>query len=182
VLETLATAGAAFAATNVDDLVVLSILFARRDEQLTGRDIVVGQLAGFAVLVAVALVGSAGLLALPPEVTGLLGLVPIVLGVRGLLALRAAGGDGEGEPVGALSGWRPVAGVTVAGGADNIAIYAPLFATAGGEGTAVTVVVFFLLVGVWCAVGRIVGSRPVPLVLIALGLYIVAESRLLAAA
>lgn len=193
VVETAATAVAAFAATNVDDIIVLSVLFARRDEHFRARHIVVGQYAGFAVLVAASLAASAGLLALPEEAVGALGLIPIALGVRGLWRARHIEGDderddGADETAMTTSG---VASITVANGADNIAIYAPLFATVGSGDIATTVIVFFALVGVWCLAGLFIGSRPaverlvawaghyaIPVVLIALGVFILAESGL----
>lgn len=160
--ESAALATAAFAATNVDDLVVLSVLFARRDAQFTDRQIVLGQVAGFAVLVAVSLAASAGLGALPDLTLGALGLVPIVLGLQGLWRLRASDGatDEERGPPPMLT-MRGVAAITVANGADNVAIYAPLFATTFGGDTVVVVVTFFVLVFVWCALGRLAGTRPV---------------------
>jgi cadmium resistance protein CadD (predicted permease) len=80
----------------------------------------------------------------------------------------------------------------VANGADNVAIYAPLFATFGAEDTTVILTVFAVLVAVWCLAGLAIGSHrtvigvvewaggyAIPVVLVALGVYIVAESGLL---
>jgi cadmium resistance protein CadD (predicted permease) len=184
--EAAGTAAAAFVATNVDDIVILSVLFARRGEDLRTSDIVGGQALGFALLVAASLAVAAGLLALPDEVVGVLGLVPIALGVRALLRRD---GDGRPPPVAGLLG---VASITVAGGADNVAVYAPLFATQGNASFVVTVVVFAAGLALWLALARLVGTRPVvirlvdraghlavPFVLIALGVLIVLESGLL---
>jgi cadmium resistance protein CadD (predicted permease) len=190
-IETVAAAAAAFAATNVDDIVVLSVLFARRDERFRSGQIVAGQLLGFAVLVLASLLASVGLLALPEEAIGALGLVPIALGLRDLWHARQASAE-EDEPDGRqVMTTTGVAAVTIANGADNIAIYAPLFATIGAGDTAVTLVVFAVLVAAWCAVGGLIGSRPaviravgwaghyaIPFVLIALGVFIVVESGL----
>jgi cadmium resistance protein CadD (predicted permease) len=49
--------------------------------------------------------------------------------------------------------------VTIANGADNISVYTPLFRTLGAAGTLVTVAVFAVLVGVWCAAGAWLGSH-----------------------
>jgi cadmium resistance protein CadD (predicted permease) len=188
--QTAGTAAAAFAATNVDDIVVLAVLFASRDDRLRGRQIVAGQALGITVLVVAALAVGAGLLALADRWVGLLGLIPIAFGVRGLRALRAGRDADEPPPltVGALG----VASITVANGGDNVAIYAPLFATMGADAFATTIAVFAVGVAVWCAAGRVIGSHPavmrtvartgrvaVPLVLIALGAFIVLESGLL---
>jgi cadmium resistance protein CadD (predicted permease) len=71
---------------------------------------------------------------------------------------------------------------------DNIGVYVPVFTNIGAGGTAVYCVVFLVLVGVWCAAGRFVATRPViagplgrwghlllPVVLIAVGLLIFIE-------
>ena len=189
--ETVLTAVAAFAATNIDDIVVLSVLFARRDERFGARQIVAGQDLGFALLIGASLAAGAGLLALPDEAVGALGLVPIAIGIRGVW--RAYHGrqrhDWKGSEAVATTGG--VAAITVANGADNVAIYAPLFATNGAGGVVATVIVFLGLVAVWCAVGLLIGSRPtvirtvewagdyaIPVVLIALGIFILFESGL----
>jgi cadmium resistance protein CadD (predicted permease) len=78
--------------------------------------------------------------------------------------------------------------VTFANGGDNIAVYVPVFATAGPIGLTVFAVVFLILVGAWCAAGRVFATRPrvakalarwghimLPVVLIALGLVILIE-------
>ena len=85
-----------------------------------------------------------------------------------------------------------VASITVANGADNVAIYAPLFATIGSGEIVTTISVFFALLGLWCLGGLLIGSRPaviravdwagayaIPFVLIALGVYIAVQSGLL---
>lgn len=194
VVDTAATAVAAFAATNIDDIVVLSVLFARRDEHLRTRHIVVGQYLGFAVLVAASLAAGAGLLALPEGAVGALGLIPIGLGVRALWRARRLRDEAEDDQAAAAATTLTttgVASITVANGADNIAIYAPLFATFGAGGITSTLLVFFALVALWCLAGSLIGSRPavvrvvgwaghyaIPVVLIALGVFIVAESGL----
>jgi cadmium resistance protein CadD (predicted permease) len=190
--ETAGTAAVAFAATNVDDVVILAVLFARTDAAFRVRHIVLGQTLGFAVLVVAGLAAGAGLLALPEEAVGLIGIVPIALGIHAFLEARRGDDDDDDEtPVAAL-GTLGVASITIASGADNVAVYAPLFATAGFDGFATTVVVFAVLLAALLAVGRVIGSRPavvravhragdyaVPVVLIALGVFIVLESGLL---
>lgn len=193
VTESAAAAVVAFAATNVDDIVVLSVLFARRDAHFHTRHIVVGQYLGFAVLVTASLAASVGLLALPDEAVGALGLIPIVLGLRGLWHARPAGDSGTYDPAarGTAMTTGGVASITIANGADNIAIYAPLFATVGPGSIAITLLAFFVLLAVWCLAGLLIGSRPpvarsvawaghyaIPVVLIALGIYIVVSSAL----
>ncbi|MFI7426961.1 cadmium resistance transporter [Micromonospora sp. NPDC049836] len=187
-----AVAGAAtvFAATNVDDIVVLTVLFVTA--RGTGRprpwQIVAGQYAGIGTLVAVAVVAAAGLLVVPDPWPGLLGLLPIALGVRALLARRA---DGE-EPPAVVNGLLGVAGVTIANGADNIAVYVPVFRSLDPVAGLVWLLVFAALVALWCAVAALLGNHPrvvdlvgraghrlVPLIFIAVGVTIVVTSGVL---
>ena len=192
-VEHAAGAAAAFAATDIDDLVILAVLFGAA-EAGTGpraRDIVVGQYLGIAVLFAVGALGAFGFLFLSDEVVGLLGLIPLGLGVRGLLLLRRDEDD-EDEPAVLLppdAGILSVAGITIANGGDNLAVYVPFFASAGASGLPVVALVFAVMVGVWCAIGRAVGGHPVtvaaierwghvavPIVLVVLGVAIIAQA------
>jgi cadmium resistance protein CadD (predicted permease) len=84
-----------------------------------------------------------------------------------------------------------VAVMTVANGGDNIGIYLPLFASLSDKpGSLITtLIVFYILVGVWCAISYALirckfiartlgeyGHYIVPLLLIALGIYVMYES------
>jgi cadmium resistance protein CadD (predicted permease) len=193
-----ATAVALFAATNVDDLVVLALLSA--SSRASGRprrwEIWAGQYLGFAVLVGLSLAAGRGLSLVPARWLWLLALIPLAIGVVTLVgAIRAArrgeqptpptvGRPGEtglsgvadqpgarGVPVvpslsgvtgsstvGRLSWMAGVAGVatlTVVDGADNLAAYTPVFATADASRIAVTLAVFAVGVAVWCAAGAL---------------------------
>lgn len=182
-------AAVVFAGTDVDDLLVLTVLFV--SARTTGRprawQIVAGQYAGIAVLVGVSAVAAAGLLLVPDPWPGLLGLLPIALGVRALLAPPDA--DDPGVVRGALG----VAGVTVANGADNIAVYVPVLRALGPGDAWVPLTVFAVLVAVWCAIAAWLGSRPritrlvqragdrlVPIVFIGIGGVILVTSGVLA--
>ena len=64
-LTAIVTAALAFAATNIDDIVLLTMWFGSAGGILRGRHIVAGQYVGFAVLVAVSLLGALGALLVP---------------------------------------------------------------------------------------------------------------------
>lgn len=183
-------AAVVFAGTDIDDLLMLTILFV--SARTTGRprpwQIVAGQYAGIAVLVGASVVVAAGLLLVPDPWTGLLGLVPVALGVRALVT----GGDDD-EPA-VVSGAVGVATVTVAGGADNIAVYVPVLRALGPADAGVFLLVFAVLVALWCAVAAWLGGHPrviaavrraghrlVPVVFIGIGLVILATSGVLGA-
>jgi cadmium resistance protein CadD (predicted permease) len=120
----------------------------------------------------------------------LLGLVPLALGLIGLanaLRQRASAGGTEVPAAGAQLDTGRVVAITIANGADNVAIYVPLFASAGAGGMALTAAIFLALVAVLLVVSWAIGSRPVveraveragayavPVVLIALGVFILA--------
>ncbi|GIH93869.1 cadmium resistance transporter [Planobispora siamensis] len=192
-LGTAATAVAVFAGTNVDDIIVLTVLFL--SSRASGRprpwQIVTGQYAGIALLVVVSAVAALGLTVVPDEWIGLLGLVPLGLGLWNLAGvLRAADGGEQAPP--AATGLLSVAGTTVANGADNISVYTPLFRTIGPGASLVTVAVFAVLVAAWCAAGSWLGSHKaviavversghwlVPVVFIAIGAVIIIESGVL---
>ncbi|GAA4735796.1 cadmium resistance transporter [Phytohabitans rumicis] len=184
---TVAAAVGVFAGTNVDDLVVLTVLFlaARTAGRPRPWQIWAGQYAGIGVLVAVSAVAALGLTIVPDGWIRLLGLIPLALGVRGLIAALRHDDDAP-EPVTA-SGLLSVAGVTIANGGDNISVYTPLLRTIGLAGSLVTVAVFAVLVAVWCAAGSLLASHPkviagarryghwiVPAVFIAVGALILA--------
>ncbi|MEU5914906.1 cadmium resistance transporter [Micromonospora sp. NPDC047527] len=186
-LGTAAGAAVVFAATNIDDVVILTLFFVAA--RTTGRphtwQIVAGQYLGISALALASVVVAAGLLVVPDPWTGLLGLLPIALGVR---ALRPS--DDEAPAV--VTGMLGVAGVTIANGADNVAVYVPVFRTLGVADSAVFLLVFALLIALWCAAGAWLGGRPqvvrlveraghwlVPAIFVGIGVVILVSSGVL---
>jgi cadmium resistance protein CadD (predicted permease) len=160
VLSTVLSAAAVFAGTNIDDLLVLTVLFlaARGSGRSRPAQIWAGQYLGIAVLTAVAVLAAAGLAVLPDRWVRLLGLAPLVLGLAGLVrAARPRGGDAS---LATGPGTLAVAGITIANGGDNIAVYTPLFRASGPAATAMTVAVFAAGVALWCLAAGWLGSRP----------------------
>jgi cadmium resistance protein CadD (predicted permease) len=159
VLSTVLSAAAVFAGTNIDDLLVLTVLFlaARGSGRPRPAQIWAGQYLGIAALTAVAVVAATGLAVLPDRWVRLLGLVPLALGLVGLV--RAARPGGGGRSPGTAPGTLAVAGITIANGGDNIAVYTPLFRTLGLLATALTALVFAVLVAVWCLAATWLGSH-----------------------
>lgn len=195
-IGTIAAAIGLFAATNIDDIVVLTVLFlAAARGALPAWKVVAGQYLGFIALVAISALAAAGLTLVPDEWVGLLGLVPLAIGVYGLIGtLRRRDDDDDDDDSSSIKagGLLGVAGITIANGADNIALYTPVFRTGTLAETAITIIVFLVLVAVWCLVARFVGTNKtvtemlekvehwlVPAVFIGLGLYILIESGVL---
>jgi cadmium resistance transport/sequestration family protein len=164
--DLLGTIGAAigvFVGTDIDDLVILTVLFlsARADGRPRPWQIWLGQYAGIGVLLLVSALGALGLTLVPDRWVGLLGLIPIGMGLYGLVgAIRGDDdGGGGGERPATATGALAVAGITVANGADNIAVYTPMFRTIGLGDSAIVVLVFAVLIAAWCAVASWLGSH-----------------------
>lgn len=153
------TAAGAFVGTNIDDFVVLLLLVLGMPEDGIRRwQIVVGQYLGFAVLLVISACGALALHAVSESWAGLLAVVPLALGVRGLIqAWRAP--DPAGETPILVGDVAKVATVTVANGGDNVSVYAVLFRQLDPAVTAVTILVFLLMLGALCALALVVGQH-----------------------
>ena len=187
-LATIGSAIGLFAATNIDDIVVLTVLFlASSRGKPRPWQIVVGQYLGFITLVVISVVAALGLTIIPDEWVGFLGLIPLGIGIWALVRGLRRNGDDD-DKIAAVGLWG-VAGITIANGADNISLYTPIFRTSSPGDVTIMIVVFLILVAVWCAAGRLIGTHKavtetlervehwlVPVVFIGLGLFILVES------
>ena len=187
VLSVLGRAILAFAATNIDDIFVLTLFFAQKN--LKRWHVVVGQYLGLAGLITISLVGYVARLIIPHAWIGILGLAPIAIGIKKLIDWKQGRESDTNKPTNTASLFT-VAAVTFANGGDNIGIYVPLFANSDARSLFVTLITFAGLIGVWCFVGYYLGNHSavkrvvdryghilVPFVLIGLGIYIILESR-----
>jgi len=179
-----------FLVTNIDDIIVLSLFFARGAGQRgTTTKIVVGQYLGFGgiLLASVAVTFGAGLF-LPDDAIPYFGLIPLLLGAFAAWQVWRNGDDDDdtvaNKPVSALT----VAAVTFANGGDNIGVYVPVFLAVGTGALVAYCVVFLTLVAVLVLAAKFVATRkPIaevlerwehilfPLVLIVLGFVILIE-------
>lgn len=204
VISTIITGIIAFAATNIDDIIILLLFFSQVNTRLSRQHIVVGQYLGFTTIIIASLPGYFGGLIVPREWIGLLGLLPIAIGIKQLISredttqVQTVSSELEkattSNPIVSFlfSVLNPqtykVAAVTVANGGDNISIYIPLFAGSQLTSLGVILAVFFIMVGVWCAIAYLLTRQPtiahvlsrygkhvVPFVLIGLGLSIMYE-------
>jgi len=190
----------AFIATNLDDLVILTLLFSQVDGTFRRRHIVAGKYLGFSVLVVASLLGFFGGLMIPAHWIGLLGLVPIAIGIRSLFDDSDNDDDSPELNTESTSIFNSflspqtcgVASITFANGSDNIGIYLPLFAKSSLPSLQIILVIFFALVGVWCYLTYHLTRQPlladflsrygssfVPWVLIGLGSFIILDSQAL---
>lgn len=188
-LATMIQAVGLFVATNIDDVIVLSLFFARGAGRAgTTRRIVVGQYLGFLGILGAALLATWGAsLALPESAIPYFGLIPLLLG------LRAAWEAWQGEDDDELDDRKKVAPLTVAAvtfanGGDNIGVYVPVFLSVSPASILTYSAVFLLFVAVLVAIAKFVATRPgidesleksehilFPLVLIILGVVILVQ-------
>ncbi len=192
----------AFAATNIDDIIILMFFFSQVNAKFRIREIIIGQYLGFTALILLSLPGFFGGMIIPKTWIGLLGFVPIGIGLQQLF--NSDDEDSEIQTVSDKINQRvikfpfnhiltpqtySVAAITFANGGDNIGIYVPFFASLNLSSLLIVLTIFFILVGVWCAIayglsrhqviGKLIntyGKKLVPYVLIGLGLFILWDS------
>ncbi|MCT1691425.1 MULTISPECIES: cadmium resistance transporter [Brevibacterium] len=181
-----------FIVTNIDDIIVLSLFFARGAGQRgTTARILAGQYLGFGGILAAAVLVTLGADAfLPPQAIPYFGLIPLLLGVWA--AWQAWRGDDDDDDEAKVSGKNvavlTVAAVTFANGGDNIGVYVPVFLSVGPAAVIAYCVVFLALVAVLVVLAKFVATRrPIaevlerwehvlfPIVLIGLGVFILVE-------
>lgn len=178
-----------FAGTNIDDVFILLALFSSPSFQTL--EIALGTLFGMAVLIGLSIAGALLAIAIAPGFVGLLGLVPLGLGVFHFVR-RDSDDDGEAQTA-ARSGWLrtlAVSLVTIANGGDNLGVYIPMFVTADRGTLAIYVATMLALTGALCWFAYALVNHPrwgdpirryagpvTPFIWIALGLYILIESR-----
>ena len=177
-LTVLAASVGTFAVTNVDDVCLLTLYFARR---VPARRIIAGQYLGFSAIILLSLIGVLAALAIPQGWSRVLGVLPLALGVRELYRSkfrRSSTSTASGH--GVIS----IALITLSGGADNVGVYVPFF-LANRPYLWMVLLCYGICIGVLCFVGKGVGTHPavlrridrwghwlLPVVLIGLGIYI----------
>lgn len=178
-VEVIIAAVVSFAATNLDDILVLMVLFTQVDNsKIQRKHIVGGQYLGFLAIIIASLPGFFGGLILDQKWIGILGLVPIIIGVTQLINSQSDGDEIQGVSEDLLSSPKDapnitsivsgvlsketykVATITFANGGDNIGIYVPLFASSNWMSLGVILGVFFIMVGTWCYVAYKLTNHP----------------------
>ena len=190
ILSSIAQAVGLFIATNIDDIIILSLFFGRGQGQPgTTRRILLGQYFGFLGILVAAVITALGAQALlPDQVLPYFGLIPLGLGLWAAWQAwrnRNADEDDAAQLEGKRVSVWTVAAVTFANGGDNIGVYVPVFVSVSWSTILAYCIVFLLLVAVIVFVARWITSRkPIaealerwenilfPTVLIALGIII----------
>ena len=172
----------AYAATNVDNLLIMASLGAGRARR--------GQLvAGFVVASCIVLlVASMAMFidrVMPARVLGYLGLVPIGIGTY-LLLFSVAQPE---QPANRATAWPAIAGLLVANSGDTMFAIGPLFAESGSDARIGLTIGFVLIAALWLTlilnlserVARSawlsrLGHRMAPWMMILVGLYVLSDS------
>lgn len=174
----------AYISTNIDDIFVLMILLASCRGAAKGR-LIAGHFLGVSLITAISMLGALGLENLSLRYVGLLGLVPIGLGIRAWFQRDEEEAEAKG------TGILGMAMITLGNGADNIGVYIPLF-TGFSNGERVGAVILFLaMTALWVWLANSLSAFPrvkavieqyksiaIPVVFIALGLFILLDSGL----
>jgi len=185
---------AAFIASNIDDTLILILLFSSLSFQT--RHIIIGQFLGIGVLIIISALGALIALVLPPSLIALTGLIPIAIGIKRLLEHQERNsitGKNKTFQYNERQGLIPfltVSGITISNGGDDIGVFTPLFAKYNTVGEVTTVVTIFMAMTlVWCIITYYFVNHPLiatriqrfgniitPFVLIGLGLYILVDA------
>ena len=188
ILSSVVQAIGLFVATNIDDIIVVSLFFARGAGQRgTTARIAAGQYLGFAGILGAAVLVSLGAGAfLPSAAIPYFGLIPLALGLWvGWQAWREDQDDDDAKIADKnVSVWT-VAAVTFANGGDNIGVYVPVFLNVEPATVVTYCIVFLVLVAALVMLAKFIATRPpiakalerwehvlFPLVLIGLGIFI----------
>lgn len=194
--KTVGTACASFAITNIDDIFVLITFFAEAStsQKLTPLKITIGQYIGLTVIVGVSMIGYGLAQAIPAEPIGFLGLLPLLVGVYRLLDALLPSQNLESEELekskyANIKSVLKVSAITIMNGGDNIGTYTPLLSQAKGAQIAVYIVVYYILLGVWCLAAFLLFKQKhilrvfqkfsrwgIPFLYLGLGIYIIVKS------
>jgi cadmium resistance transport/sequestration family protein len=200
------TAITSFVSTNIDDILVLMVLFSQATKYI---NVVIGQYFGMGILFCISVLGTLGVNVLPEKYVGFLGLLPILLGIRSWIASKTQKeSKDESQNIGLVSKnddtvlktnnfmkrlvnseILSVIAITIANGADNIGIYIPIFSGYAIFEFVITIAIFVLLTALWCYWGNKIAHYPfvktrlqkyknifVPVVFMGLGVYIIIKS------
>ncbi len=172
----------AYAATNVDNLLIMAALGA--DTSNRGQ-LVTGFLVASAGVLFIASLATFIERIVPPEVLGYLGFVPLSIGLY-LLIFTTAQAE---EPASRSTAWPAIAGLLFANSGDTIFAVGPLFAESGSDARIGLAIGFVLIAAVWLLLMLNVskrvarsellsrlGPRLAPWMMILVGLYILSDS------
>ena len=183
-LTSIFTSIIAYISTNIDDIFVIMILLASAGA--AKARLIAGHFLGVGLITVISMLGAFGLQNLPLKYVGLLGLVPIALGIKAWFDRDEE--ESEAKGTGVLS----MAMITLGNGADNVGVYIPLFTGFSGPERIGAVIIFAVMTSLWVWLANSLAEFPkvkaviekyksiaIPVVFIALGVFIILDSGLL---
>ncbi len=184
------TACFTFVCTNIDDVLILTILYTQVQKSKNIFQIIIGQYLGLGILIILSILGSIGTHFFPGKYIGLWGFLPLFLGLRTLVLHCGKKSDEDFQHTMQIPLHIPmIMFLTLSNGSDNIAVYIPLFSSCTASETTIILISFFLLIGVWCYLGYLLSTHRhlkqlilkyqnilVPFILIFLGISILLKS------
>lgn len=193
-VSTSLVATSVFTATNIDDLILLSVFFtAATKSSIPNRfygpasTIVLGQFLGIGLLIGISLLAGSISLIIPADYIRLLGILPLALGLYQLWPQNNT--DDSSAPLPVKISATTVTLITIANGGDNVGVYSPLFATQTLEEITLTVGIFAMMTGLWVVAAHWISTHPytgaviqryaprfLPFVLIGLGIFILFDA------
>jgi cadmium resistance protein CadD (predicted permease) len=187
-----ATVAALFAGTNVDDMVIISLLSAsaRAGRPPHAGQIWAGQYVGFGVLIGASLALGRGLALAPERFLWVLAILPFGVGAFGLVnVIRSRRRGEEPNAPSPTAGMYAVAAITIIDGGDDLAAYTPFYATIHAGEIVISIAVFVVMIAMWCLIGghiagykRVVnviddyGDWILPVTMMLLGLYVLGKT------
>ena len=193
-METVIAVIMSFVGTNIDDIFIDTIFWAQADTKRKIHSVIVGKYLGIGALVLLSCLGAYFLHSVPQNYIGFLGFVPILIGIKEWISYlknkkQAFSDDSEEKPDFSKGLILNVALVTMSNGADNIGVYMPLFASYTIFQMMIVVIVFALMIALWCLLSKKLADLPglrifllrykhivVPVVFVILGVYIIVEA------
>lgn len=174
------TAILSFISTNLDDFLILMLLYTQIGSKKDPYRILLGQYLGIGTLLGISLLFARILGMVPEAYLRLLGFVPIFLGLRTALSQGEDNGT-EGLKISICS----VALLTISGGGDNLGVYIPMLTGMSSGNMVITIFTYALMIPIWNLLARQVAALPpvqafvqkckrylIPVVFVGLGLMI----------
>ena len=190
-----AASAIAFLTTEMDDILVLFVLFSRSNGKKENAAIISGKYLALMLLVASCKTASPSLLALPYEqLFGLLGILPIIIGIRFAINEFSAESSGPSKKAGfkllaLISIMLESLVIGLANGGDSISVCATFFSSLASSEFIISCAVFSLMQALWCVIALSVINADsihsyieeskgvvVPALFVTLGLYILVKS------
>lgn len=200
---------AVFIGANIDNFVGLIAFFS--NSKFSNKKVIIGQYIAITLLILIGCIGYIFRMVLPIQWIGFLGLLPIILGVNEFIEYRKEKKESQNidEIIEKISekinekqinifqkGFRRISNATTAlvalitfsNGVDDLGVFIPLFASFNLYELAITIIVFYMMLTIWCiSIYFLVNNRPAavlvkkyakaftPFVLIALGIFIITK-------